>query len=313
MARRLLDTSILYRSRTGEDARRARKLENIYHAGQDKIWDGRAVLAELVARHGPITVAGPVRRALQRVFSALMWGELAAWKISAQLADALEDLEAKMAATSQVHDEARHFYVFHDYLALLGGEIPEPDAPTRMILETVLATDSLVEKVVGMQLFVESMALTIFKAVREHRAEPVLTDLLAYFERDEARHVGLGVQHVPHLVRGLGRRDRLRLDAFQIKILLSALASLKLHEASFQCLGVDPRSVAEIGRQKMVATLALLAEANGEDVRALASPAVTRVFDASCELLFPEGAASTSLARRLREAGRAFAQPAQYH
>jgi len=27
--------------------------------------------------------------------------------------------------------------------------------------------------------------------------EPVLTELLPYYERDEARHVGLGVQMVP--------------------------------------------------------------------------------------------------------------------
>jgi hypothetical protein len=54
-----------------------------------------------------------------------MWGELAAWKISAQLADELEPLEAKLAATSQVHDEARHFYVMHDYLDAL-GEKAEP-------------------------------------------------------------------------------------------------------------------------------------------------------------------------------------------
>src|SRR6185503_4630434 len=129
------------------------------------------------------------------------------------------------------------------------------------LLESVLATESVVEKLVGMQLFVESMALTIFKTVRELRVEPVLSDLLLYFERDEARHVGLGIQHTPDLVAGMSIFDRARLDAFQMKILLSALFSLKSMEKSFRALGVDPRAVAEVGKEKMVETMELLAEA----------------------------------------------------
>src|SRR5207244_174538 len=136
----LLDTSIFSRERSRDEASRARKLENIYHAGQDKIWDGREVLTNLVAKHGGVRMALDAQQALANVFSSLMWGELAAWKISAQLADALTDFEAKMAATSQVHDEARHFYVLHDYLSLLDVEIPDIGRSTRMLLETVLAT-----------------------------------------------------------------------------------------------------------------------------------------------------------------------------
>lgn len=40
-----------------------------------------------------------------------MWDELAAWKIRAQLSDPLVELEPKLAVASEVHDEARHFYV----------------------------------------------------------------------------------------------------------------------------------------------------------------------------------------------------------
>src|SRR5262245_7556974 len=83
---------------TATEARRARKMESIYHVGQNRIWNGREVLEELVKRHGKPRVSEKERRALARVFSIIMWGELAAWKISAQLADAVEPLEAKLAA-----------------------------------------------------------------------------------------------------------------------------------------------------------------------------------------------------------------------
>ena len=52
-----------------------------------------------------------------------------------------------------------------------------------------------------MQLMVETLALTIFQLVRETKVEPVLCELLPYYERDEARHVGLGIQHLPSMMR----------------------------------------------------------------------------------------------------------------
>src|SRR6185503_7421383 len=134
------------------------------------------------------------------------------------------------------------------------------------LLESVLATESVVEKLVGMQLFVESMALTVFKTVRELNVEPVLSDLLLFYERDEARHVGLGVQHTPDLVRNLGFVERQRLNAFQLKLLISSLFSLKSMEDSFRALNVDPRMIAEVGKEKIIHTMEMLAEANGSNV-----------------------------------------------
>lgn len=71
----------------------------------------REVLRELIARHGAPQLGAREKRALGRIFSIIRWGELAALKISAQLADHLVPLASKLAASSQVHDEARHFYV----------------------------------------------------------------------------------------------------------------------------------------------------------------------------------------------------------
>jgi hypothetical protein len=304
MGRGLLDTTIFSRQRSHEEARRAHKLEHIYHAGQDKIWDGRKVLSELIHKHGGVRMPLDAQQALAKVFSSLMWGELAAWKISAQLADSLTDFEAKMAATSQVHDEARHFYVLHDYLELLDIEVPDLNRPTRILLETVLETDSLVEKLVGMQLFVESMALTVFKAVRELEVEPVLCELLLYFERDESRHVGLGIQYSPDLLRGMRHRDRAKLEAYQLKILLTSLASLKTLEPCFRRLGVNPRLVAEDGKNKMLMAMDMLAEANGGQRTQLADAFVQRIFNATCELMFPLEVGAPAH-RRLFDAGRA--------
>jgi hypothetical protein len=140
-------------------ARRAKRLENIYHVGQDRVWDGRATLKELIAKHGKPHLGPRERQALGQIFSNVMWGELAAWKISAQLADAIVPLPGKLAASSQVHDEARHFYVMHDYLDAL-GYVPQPVDPwTRRVLALTLNTKSLAKKLLGMQLTIETSAL----------------------------------------------------------------------------------------------------------------------------------------------------------
>lgn len=224
-------------------AERTKRLARIYHVSQEQAWDGRAVLAELVARHGGVRVPEGKRAALGRVASILLWGELAAWSISADLALKLEEPEAKMAATSQVFDEARHFYVLRDYLWQAGVDAPPLGGYSRKLLVDLLETDNLIEKVVGMQLLVENIALVLFKKLAEARVEPVLTDLLPYFERDEARHVGLGVLALPRVLGDMTELEAVRLYWFQLRVnLLSMFGGMTLrHE--FERLGVDQKEM----------------------------------------------------------------------
>src|SRR4029077_20561324 len=164
-----------------------------------------------IAKHGKPNLPPEKRRALARVFGIIMWGELAAWKISAQLADRLVPLEAKLAASSQVHDEARHFYVMHDYLEALGEKPPKLEFWASRVMRRTLKTSDVLKKLVGMQLTIETIALTAFQRVRELEIEPVLTDLMLYYERDEARHIGLGLQLVPQVIAGLSRTKGIQL------------------------------------------------------------------------------------------------------
>ncbi|MDB4936052.1 MAG: hypothetical protein JWP87_3024 [Labilithrix sp.] len=266
------------------EARRARRLESIYHVGQARIWDGREVLADLVKQHGKPRLPDRERRALSRIFSIIMWGELAAWKISAQLTDQLVELEPKLAAASQVHDEARHFYVMHDYLALLGHAPPPMDFWSRRVVEMTLGTDNLTKKLLGMQLTIETIALTLFQHVRELRVEPVLADLLPYYERDEARHVGLGTQLVPALMAEMSIPEKIGIALFQLELLASSVFSLKAMEPDLLTIGVDPRDILAIGFRKQME----IHKSMREDFPAWPDdPPVNKLFHGLCELLFP--------------------------
>jgi hypothetical protein len=218
---------------------RTSTVARIYHKGHEQAWDGRAVMDELIAKHGPIAFPESKRDAFARVASVLLWGELAAWSISADLALKLEDTPAKMAASSQVFDEARHFYVLRDYLWRAGVPVRQLGGWSRRLLVELLETDNLLYKVVGMQLLVESTAVVMFRMIAEAKLEPVLTDLLYYFERDEARHVGLGVLTLPEVLAGLSERDAVRLWWFQTRMNLEmTMGGITLRHA-FDDLGID--------------------------------------------------------------------------
>lgn len=278
----------------------ARKLANIYHKGQRKIWDGKEVLPSLIEKHGGVNLAPEKAEAIRALFAVILWGELAAWKISADLALQLEPLEAKLAATSQTHDEARHFYTMADYLELT-GDVPDNLPPhTRRVLETVLEADSLVKKLVGMQLMVEPMAITLFQLVREYQLEPVLCDLLELYERDEARHVALGVLHLPKLLEGMTRAEALDLWVWEFRVYWAQIDMLHELEPHFNTLGIDARKVVELGRQKQIRANQMLMEELGYDIQVL--EVFMRFFDAKARWHWPDEAQSEDHLGRLREA-----------
>jgi len=84
--RQLLPYDMFDLEQSAEEARRFGKMENIYHRGQELAWKGNVVLDELWAKHGGSRLAPEQIAPAQRVLGAIMWGELAAWKVAAQLA-----------------------------------------------------------------------------------------------------------------------------------------------------------------------------------------------------------------------------------
>jgi hypothetical protein len=231
-------------------------LENIYHRSQERIWDGREVLADLLEKHGGVGQVEPHKaRALQRIFTVILEGENAAWKISLQLADRLDSVEARLAATSQAHDEARHFYVMRDYLALTGYRSTPVPRPVKQALDMVINTQSLPKKLLGMQLMVEPVALTIFQEIRRVSPEPVLAELLVYFERDEARHVALGVHHLPTVVKDMGLVEIMSLISWQLRIFMLELQGLRELRSDFEALDLNIEDVFALAEKKQLSAL----------------------------------------------------------
>lgn len=295
-------------ARNAAEAKRFATCERIYHKGQVLAWDGKEILPMLIEKHGGIQIDPDKKPALRRVFAIILWGELAAWKISAQLADTLVPLEAKMAATSQAFDEARHFYTMYDYLKELDYLPEKLDPAPQALLDHVLSTQDVACKLLGMQLLIETIALAIFQEIRESEIEPVLCELMKYYERDEARHVALGVQYLPLLLKEMTRPQLLRMTLFQAKLIGFALWENKVLEPDFKALGIDQRRILDRARAKQMVAVRDAWSSIGWDVdqdRGFVMP----VVGATVELMFPTEETKVSRGARISAAWDALTKP----
>lgn len=271
------------------------RIEKIYHKGQEHIWNGSQYLNDLCVKHGKQDIPEIHRYALQNIFSVIYWGELAAWKISAALALCLDDRGARMAATSQAHDEARHFYTMEDYLKWLDCPPHSIDPYSNGFLESVLHANNPAKMLLGMQLMVEPLALTLFKLVRERKVEPVLCDLLLMYERDEARHVALGTLYLPTVLNKMNMFEVADLLVWQFREYMRQFSMLEARSSDFRALGIEPRVVFEVAKEKQIKAMEILSQELGRRYPFMNT--MIRVIDFRGELSFPTERSATKIQR----------------
>jgi hypothetical protein len=218
-------------------------LDGTYHKGMVHIWNGRELLHELLAKHSPTEPMSEEKRdALVNVLSLIIWGEYAAWQTSNALALEINEFGPKMAATSQAHDEARHYFTMCDYVRMV-LEAPMDEikitSTANAGLEAVVNANTLPKKLLGMQLMVEPVAITIFHALMKSEVEPILCELLHFYIKDEARHIALGVRQLPIEIEKMSWPQVLKLFAWQASILKREIDGLFELRDDLEILGID--------------------------------------------------------------------------
>jgi len=127
--------------------------------------------------------------------SQFWYGEQAALAICGQLIPLVPDMSAKLYLSSQVIDEARHVEVFGRYLNLIGG--PSGLNPhLERLLCTLIDVTRPEEKLVGMQVLAEGLALDSFQDLKDATSDPLLHEILDKVTRDESRHMGFGILYL---------------------------------------------------------------------------------------------------------------------
>ena len=112
---------------------------------------------------------------------------------TAKITETVPWYDAKLYASTQVVDEARHVEVFARYLEeKMGGEY-QINAHLRLLLDDIINDSRWDMTYLGMQIMVEGLALAAFGFLHHLTNEPLLRQLLRYVMSDEARHVAFGV------------------------------------------------------------------------------------------------------------------------
>jgi len=125
--------------------------------------------------------------------SQFLHGEQGALICTAKITETVPWYDAKLYASTQVVDEARHVEVFARYLDEKMGGGYQVNTHLRLLLDDIINDSRWDMTYLGMQIMVEGLALAAFGFLHATTNEPLLKKLLRYVMSDEARHVAFGV------------------------------------------------------------------------------------------------------------------------
>jgi hypothetical protein len=139
--------------------------------------------------------------------SQFLHGEQGALLVSSQLVSCAPTYDAKLYASSQTFDEARHVEVFNRYLQE-HVKINYPiNRHLKALMDKILTDERWDLKFIGMQLIIESLALAAFHVQQAMAADPLLRNIIGLVVRDEARHVAFGVNYMEQFVKSLPQNE----------------------------------------------------------------------------------------------------------
>ena len=142
-----------------------------------------------------------------QTLSQFLHGEQGAMLVASQLVSCAPTYDAKLYASSQTFDEARHVEVFHRYLQERCKIIYPINENLKSLLDLVLTDERWDLKFIGMQVLIEGLALAAFQMMVQTTRDPVLRDVLYLVMRDEGRHVAFGVNYLEDWIRSLPEQE----------------------------------------------------------------------------------------------------------
>ena len=127
------------------------------------------------------------------MLSNFLHGEQGALLAASQILAAVPSADAKLYASTQVMDEARHVEAYERYLREKIECTFPINAHLKQLLDSILQDARWDMKYLGMQIMVEGLALAAFGFIHQLSTEPLIRDITHRIMLDEARHVAFGV------------------------------------------------------------------------------------------------------------------------
>jgi hypothetical protein len=174
--------------------------------------------------------------------SQFMHGEQGALLCTAKITETVPWYDAKLYASTQVVDEARHVEVFARYLdEKLGGGY-QVNSHLRMLLDDIINDSRWDMTYLGMQVMVEGLALAAFGFLHQLTQEPLLKQLLRYVMSDEARHVAFGVLSLKEAYDGMSDAEMKDRQEFTFEAAVR-MRDRFMQQEVWERMGVNTRDV----------------------------------------------------------------------
>jgi hypothetical protein len=194
------------------------------------------------------------KEAIVAVLAGIGHGEAYAWLVSSDLIGRVKSTGARAALTMQVLEEAKHFLVLRELVRAFEVPIPRQSAWEYLLMEGVMKAEG-VEKLFGMNIVVEGIALSFFHTLQDL---PGL-EVLRLFHLDEARHAALPSNYFKEFPLSWAQRNHPIRRARRLKMILPALALIPHIEEDLAEIGVD---AFDFGGA-IIRRIAVLSERNG--------------------------------------------------
>jgi hypothetical protein len=176
------------------------------------------------------------------MLSQFLHGEQGALICTAKIVETVPWYDAKLYASTQVVDEARHVEVFGRYLnEKLDGNYPI-NAHLRDLLDDIVRDSRWDIAYLGMQIMVEGLALAAFGFQQQITSEPLLKKLLRYVMSDEARHVAFGVLSLKEVYEGMTDAEMMVRQEFAYEA-ASRLRNRLMSQEVWDRMGVKPSEI----------------------------------------------------------------------
>jgi hypothetical protein len=174
--------------------------------------------------------------------SQFLHGEQGALLCTAKITETVPWYDAKLYASTQVVDEARHVEVFARYLEEKMGGGYQVNAHLRMLLDDIINDSRWDMTYLGMQVMVEGLALAAFGFMHQMTEEPLLKKLLRYVMSDEARHVAFGVLSLKEVYDGMSDAEMKDRQEFAFEAAVRMRDRFMSQEV-WERMGVSPRDI----------------------------------------------------------------------
>ena len=186
--------------------------------------------------------------------SQFLHGEQGALLCTAKITETVPWYDAKLYASTQVVDEARHVEVFARYLdEKLGGGY-QVNAHLRMLLDDIIQDSRWDMTYLGMQVMVEGLALAAFGFMHQLTGEPLLKQLLRYVMSDEARHVAFGVLSLQEAYAEMTAAEMKERQEFAFEASVR-MRDRFLQQEVWERMGVKPKDIVPLVLQDPTRTM----------------------------------------------------------